>query len=84
MWTIGYHVVWSISIPILLAELLFRARRSEPWLGKTGLIVVSVLYGLGALALTAIYRFAVAPHFEIPVVLNLIAALVAILFVILA
>jgi hypothetical protein len=84
MWTIGYHIVWSISMPILLAELIFPARRSAPWLGRTGLIVVSVLYVLGALALAAIYRFAVAPDFEIPVVLNLIAALVAILFVILA
>ena len=84
MWTVGYHIVWSISIPILLAELLFPTRRSEPWLGKTGLIVVSLLYVLGALALAAIYRFAVAPDFELPVALNLIAALVAILFVILA
>lgn len=30
-WTVGYHVVWSISIPILLAELLFPARRAEDW-----------------------------------------------------
>jgi hypothetical protein len=84
LWTLGYHIVWSISIPILLAELLFSARRSEPWLEKTGLIVVGVLYGLGALALAAIYRFAVAPDFEIPVVLNIITALIAILLVMFA
>jgi hypothetical protein len=84
MWTIGYHIVWSISIPILLAELIFPARRTEPWLGRVGVIVVAVLYILGAVALTAIYRFAVAPDFQIPVLLNLFAALVAILLIVLA
>jgi hypothetical protein len=84
MWTIGYHIVWSISIPILLAELLFPTRRSEPWLGRIGLIVISVLYLLGALALAAIYRFAVAPDFQIPVLLNLLAAFVAIVLIVLA
>src|SRR5262245_28810784 len=38
-WTIGYHIVWSISLPILLAELLFPERREEPWLGRIGLAV---------------------------------------------
>src|SRR5918911_1441164 len=50
MWTIGYHIVWSIGIPILLAELSFPARRSVPWLGRAGLIIVGALYILGALA----------------------------------
>ena len=84
MWTIGYHIVWSISIPILLAELLFPARRSEPWLGKVGMGVVSILFVLGALALAAIYRFAIAPDFQIPLLLNLLAALVTILLIALA
>ena len=34
-WTLGYHAVWSISIPILLTELIFPARRADPWLGRT-------------------------------------------------
>jgi hypothetical protein len=84
MWTIGYHIVWSISLPIFLAELLFPARRSELWLGRVGLIVVGVLYVLGVLAIAAIYRFAVAPDFHPPLLLNLFAALVAILLVLLA
>ena len=84
MWTIGYHIVWSISIPIFLAELLFPARRSEPWLGRVGLIVVGVLYVLGVLGIAAIYRFVVAPDFQPPLLLNLFAALVAIPLVVLA
>jgi hypothetical protein len=83
-WTIGYHVVWSIAIPILLAELLFPTRRAEPWLGRAGLIFVGVLFTLGTLGLAAIFRFAVAPDFKAPLILNLIAALVAIVLVILA
>jgi hypothetical protein len=81
LWTIGYHTVWSIGIPILLAELLFPARRNEPWLGRMGMIIVGVLYVLGVLAIAAIYRFVVAPDFEPPLLPNLFAALVAILLV---
>lgn len=83
-WTIGYHVVWSISIPILLAELLFPARRAEPWLGKVGLTVVGVLYALGALAIGAIFRLFVAPDFSAPLSLLIGAALVAAALVTLA
>jgi len=84
LWTIGYHIFYSIGIPILLAELLFPARRREPWLGRVGLIIAGVLYVLGLLALAAIYRFAVAPDFKPPLLLNLFAALVAILLVVAA
>src|SRR4051794_2880784 len=48
-WTVGYHIVWSIGIPILLTELLFPARRSEPWLGRTGMIVAGLAYAISAL-----------------------------------
>jgi hypothetical protein len=82
MWTIGYHIVWSIGIPILLAELLFPARRNEPWLGRVGMIIVGVLYVLGLLAIAAIYRFAIAPDFKPPLLPNLFAALIAILLVV--
>jgi hypothetical protein len=81
LWTIGYHIVYSIGIPILVAELLFPTRRNEPWLGRVGMIVVGVLYVLGLLAIAAIYRFVVAPDFEPPLLLNLFAVLVAILLV---
>ena len=84
MWTIGYHIVWSISLPIFLAELLFPARRNEPWLGRVGMVIAGVLYILGTLALAAIYRFAIAPDFKPPLLLNLFATLVAILLIVLA
>jgi hypothetical protein len=80
-WTIGYHIIWSISIPILLAELLFPARRAEPWLGRTGMIIAGVLYAVGALALAAIFRLVVAPDFRAAAPLLIGAALVAVALV---
>jgi hypothetical protein len=68
-WTVGYHVVWSIIIPILLAELLFPARRAEPWLGQTGVALAGVVYILGALAIAAIFWLVITPNFRAPLVL---------------
>jgi len=83
-WTIGYHIVWSIAIPILLAELLFPARRREPWLGRIGVAVAGVLYILGALAIAAIFRLVIAPDFRAPVIALACAALLAVALVTLA
>ena len=67
-WTLGYHAVWSISIPIVLTELVFPDCRSEPWLGRAGLITAGVFYVLGVLAFSAIFRFVVAPGFVAPTI----------------
>jgi hypothetical protein len=63
-WTLGYDVLWSISVPILLAELLFQERSAEPWLGRRGMLVASTLYVLSAAALAAVFRNFVAPGFS--------------------
>jgi hypothetical protein len=76
-WTIGYHIMWSIGIPILLTELLFPARRAEPWLGRTGVIIAGVAYAIGALAVAAIFRLVIAPDFRTPVIPLIGAALLA-------
>jgi hypothetical protein len=83
-WTLGYHVVYSIAIPILLAELLFPARRAEPWLGRAGVAIAGVVYALGALALAAIFRRVITPDFRTPAVLAIGAALVVVGLVALA
>ncbi|MGP8142665.1 MAG: hypothetical protein ACLQBU_12375 [Terriglobales bacterium] len=54
-WTVfvlTLHTVWSISVSIALAEALVPDRATTPWLGRLGLIVVSVLFALAAVALT--------------------------------
>lgn len=83
-WTVGYHIIWSIAIPILLTELLFPARRHEPWLGRLGLSVVGVIYLLAAIALGAIFRFAVTPDYTTPLPIMLGEAIVIALLVALA
>jgi hypothetical protein len=69
-WAIGYHVVWSIGIPILLAELLFPARRNAPWLDGPGIFGFGLLYLAGVTAIAAIFRKSVAPDFHAPAALT--------------
>jgi hypothetical protein len=45
---LALHTVWSICVPIAIVEALVPDRRTEPWLGRTGLTVTAVLYALGA------------------------------------
>ena len=65
-WEIGYHVVWSISIPILITDLLFPARRTQRWLGQFGVSVCAIVYVLAALALGAAFRKMIMPGFHAP------------------
>lgn len=83
-WTLGYHVLWSIIIPILLTELLFPDRRNEPWLGKLGVTCMGGLYVLGTTIVALAYRFALAPDFRAPLLLNIGAGLLVIVLVALA
>jgi hypothetical protein len=83
-WTLGYHAVWSISIPILLAELLFPGRRTEPWLGRVGPWVAGFFYFAGVSTLATIFRFVVAPGFSAPNAAFAVAALLTIGIVVLA
>lgn len=54
-WTIyvlAIHVVWSIAVPIALAEALFPSLRKEPWLGRIGLVAAALLYAAGVAMVT--------------------------------
>ncbi|MFI7689727.1 hypothetical protein ACIBQ6_11680 [Nonomuraea sp. NPDC049655] len=48
---IPYHAVFSVALPILLADLLFPALRHHPYLGRAGLVVTGVVFVLGVLLL---------------------------------
>lgn len=39
-----YHAVISISIPVLLAELIFIGKRNESWVGQKGFIILFILF----------------------------------------
>lgn len=68
-----YHATVSIAIPILLVEMIYPARRDEPWLGRRGRIGLSVLLAVdvvfGCLALTTyrppIFLYALACTFTL-------------------
>jgi len=47
---IGYHSIWSITIPVLLTELVFPDKSNQPWLSKTGLGITSGIYILSCVA----------------------------------
>jgi len=81
-WEIGYHVVWSICIPILITELLFPTRRTQRWLGRLGLTVCALVYVLAALVLGAGFRKTVMPGFHAPSTHLLITAGLACAFAI--
>ena len=57
MCIVGYHSIWSISIPILFTELLFPKLHDLPWLGRTGSGILLVLFILTSVAFyTFFYR----------------------------
>ncbi|HEY7123046.1 MAG TPA: hypothetical protein VH540_03755 [Ktedonobacterales bacterium] len=55
-----FHAVFSITIPILLTEMLFPSRRAQPWLGKVGRRVFGGIFALdvvlGTILFTAIWH----------------------------
>ncbi|WP_433443550.1 hypothetical protein [Nonomuraea sp. CA-141351] len=52
LFVLGLHTVWSVSVPIALAEELAGEARTTPWLGRVGLAVAAVLAVLGAAVTT--------------------------------
>jgi hypothetical protein len=81
MFVLALHTVWSISVPIALAEGLVPGRRTKPWLRTPGLVVAAVLFTIGAagtLALSYAADHFVAPWPTLVVVLLIVVALVVI------
>jgi hypothetical protein len=60
-----FHAVFSIAIPILLVELIFPNRRDESWIGRRGMLGLSLLLAadvlIGFFLLTA-YRPPIIPY----------------------
>ena len=63
-WTVGVlaiHTIWSISVPILIVEVLVGPdRRTTPWLGKLGLTVTAALFAAGVV-LTTVFQLRADP-----------------------
>jgi hypothetical protein len=68
---LGYESVWAIIIPIQLTELLFPKRRSDPWLGKWGMAVATLVYLISSVVVwylweQAAQRFTHRPGYDAP------------------
>ncbi|MFH9472423.1 hypothetical protein ACH4L7_01105 [Streptomyces anulatus] len=48
---VGGHVIWSFCAPIGVVESCVPRIADRPWLGRVGITVMIVLYGLGALVI---------------------------------
>lgn len=48
LWALVYESVFVVFAPIHLAELIFRRRRDDAWLGELGIVVVAFLFVLGS------------------------------------
>ena len=48
LWAVGYESVWVVMVPVKLTELLFPARRQQPWLGTRGFVIASATFLVGA------------------------------------
>jgi hypothetical protein len=48
LWALIYETVWVVLMPTLIAEMVFPERRTETWLSKTGLAIVSILFPIGS------------------------------------
>jgi len=76
---ITYHALWSITLPILITELIFSEKKNNTWLKKSGLFFNGGLALLGCLSHFAIFYkmsgYVASPlHFIVAIVL--IAALI--------
>ena len=49
------HAIWSITLPVLFAELIFSSRKTQPWLSKFGIVFFTVLFLLSSFAFYTIF-----------------------------
>jgi hypothetical protein len=48
LFMLGFESVLVVLVPVHLTELIFPARRSLPWLKKTGMVIVSIVFVVGS------------------------------------
>lgn len=48
LFMLGFESVLVVVVPVQLTELIFPARRREPWLKKSGLAITSIVFAVGS------------------------------------
>jgi hypothetical protein len=65
LFVLTLHALGSTTVPIVMAELCTRERRTAPWLGRPGLVVAAALFVVG-LAANAAFQMAMDPFRATP------------------
>jgi len=74
-----YHAVFSISLPILLVELMYPGRRDERWLSRRGMLSIALL-----LAADVVFGFTLLTPYRPPLAPYALTVLLTIALVVLA
>ncbi len=87
LWTVfvlGGHMLWSIGAPVEIVEESTGSRRTTPWLGRRGLVVVAVLFVIGCVISFAVTKAedAGAPFSASPAQLGVSTAIAVVLVVV--
>jgi hypothetical protein len=64
LWALGYESIWVVVLPIQLTELIFPARRDDPWLGRRGLIIAAAVFVLASFAAWYLWTRIAAPMYS--------------------
>lgn len=59
VWTqfiVGYHALFSISIPIFLTEMIFGKRKNVPWLSKIWFWIIGIVFVISGLLFYMIFH----------------------------
>lgn len=80
---IGYHTVFSVLIPVLLADLLFPGHRNHPYLRHSGLAVTALAAVIGVVLLRVGIAGIEDPGYQTPppVVIAILVVVAALLYV---
>ncbi|MFI5454803.1 MAG: hypothetical protein ACHRXM_05070 [Isosphaerales bacterium] len=63
LWALGYESIWVVVLPIQLTELIFPARRDEPWLGTRGVVISATVFVLASFVAWYSWRQVFVPRF---------------------
>ena len=75
IFVITIHVVWSITVPIALAESMFPAHREVPWLGTLGRVSYTLAF-LAGCTLIAVFSYKQTPFMATPMQFGAVGALI--------
>jgi hypothetical protein len=86
LWALGYESIWIVVLPIQLTELIFPARRDQPWLGTRGLATSAIVFVSASFVAWYSWTQVFVPRFfpelvyqvPLPAVVMALAAIVAI------